>query len=407
MAVGKLTDIAIKRAKHKDKPYKLADGGGLYLHVKSPGKYWRMDYRFAGKRRTLTFGPYPELSLKDARQRRDDARKQLANHLDPGELKKAKKAAGKEAAENSYELVAREWHARKKSGWSEGYAENVLSRQVLKVFPWLGRRPIREVRASELLKVIRRIEHSGALETAHRTLRECGAVFRYAIASDLAERDPSAGLKGSLPPIVTRHFPSITDPTEVGALLRAIDGFSGHFVTRCALRLAPMLMARPGELRQAEWKGIDLEAAEWRYIVSKVNSQQIVPLATQAVEILKELHPLTGQGRYVFPSIRNPRGDRPMSENTVNAALRRLGYSKNEMTGHGFRSMASTILHEQGWRHELIETQLSHLTGTEVSRAYNYATHLPERRKMMQAWADYLGELKSGGKVIPIRQNLS
>jgi integrase len=300
--------------------------------------------------------------------------------------------------------LALEWHCKFKPGWTEKHAGRMLARLERDVFPWLGSRPVNEINAPELLAVVRRIEKRGALDVAHRVLGYCGQIFRYAIATGRGERDISADLRGALPPVRSKHHASITDVKAVGALLRAIDGYEGHFITRCALRLAPLVFVRPGELRAAEWRELDLDTAEWRIPGSrmKMRAVHIIPLSQQAVAILRELHPLTGRGKYVFPSLRS--GERPMSENTVNAALRRLGYDKGEMTGHGFRSMASTLLNEQGWHHDAIERQLAHAERDAVRGAYNYAEHLPERRKMMQAWASYLDGLREGGNVTPLRK---
>jgi integrase len=397
-----LSDTAVRNAKPKDKPYKLSDEKGLYLLVASVGKYWRFDYRFAGKRKTLALGVYPDVSLKEARERRDEARKLIAQGVDPSAQRKATKTVLAE----TFEAIAREWLAKFSPSWTPEHAERITRRFERDVFPWIGTRPIREVAAPELLTVLRRIEERGALDTAHRAHQNCGQVFRYAVATGRAERDPSADLRGALPPANDKHHASITDPKAVGALLRAIEGYQGSFVTKCALRLAPFVFVRPGELRGAEWSEIDFDKAEWRIPASKMKmrEQHIVPLSTQALSILRELHPLTGTGRYLFPSERT--GERPMSENTVNAALRRLGYSKDEMTGHGFRSMASTLLNEQGWHRDAIERQLAHAERNAVRAAYNYAEHLPERRRMMQSWADYLDGLKNGAEVIPIRKNV-
>lgn len=253
--------------------------------------------------------------------------------------------------------------------------------------------------------MIRRIEQRGALETAHRALGNCGQVFRYAVATGRAERDPTGDLKGALPPVKGTHFAAVTDSKKVGEVLQAIDAYEGTLIVRCALRLAPLVFVRPGELRHAEWADIDLDAAEWPYTVSKTNTQHIVPLSRQAVEILQELNPLTGQGQYVFPSARNPKGDRPMSDNAILAAMRRMGISKEEMSGHGFRAMARTILDEVlGFRPDFIEHQLAHAVRDPNGRAYNRTAHLPERRKMMQAWADYLDKLKAAAEVVPMNQ---
>jgi integrase len=395
-----LSDTATRNAKPKDKPYKLADEKGLYLLIKPAGKYWRLDYRFDGKRKTLALGVYPDISLKEAREKRDEARKQIAQGVDPSAERKATKTAQTE----SFEAVAREWFAKFAPSWAESHSDKIMRRLERDVFPWIGARPVREITAPELLAVLRRIETRGALETAHRAHQNCGQVFRYAVATGRAERDPSADLRGALPPADEKHHASITDPKAIGALLRAMDSYQGAFVVRCALRLAPLVFVRPGELRGGEWSEIDLDGAEWRIPAHRMKMREthIVPLSVQAVAILRELHPLTGTGRYLFPSERTDA--RPISENTVNAALRRLGYSKDEMTGHGFRSMASTLLNEQGWHRDAIERQLAHAERNAIRATYNYAEHLPERRRMMQAWADYLDGLKNGAEIIPIRK---
>jgi integrase len=387
-----LTDISIKAAKPTAKPMKLFDTGGLFLIVApSGGKWWRFKYRFQRKAKTLSLGTYPTMTLKDARERRDELRRQLARGVDPGVMRKA----CKESQANTFEALALEWHAKFKHTWTAEHAERIRARLKADVFPWLGAKSIRDITAPELLAVVRRIEARGALDTAHRALANCGQVFRYAIATGRGKRDISADLRGALPPVRSKHHASIIDVKAVGALLRAIDGYEGHFITRCALRLAPLVFVRPGELRAAEWRELDLDTAEWRIPGSrmKMRAVHIIPLSQQAVAILRELHPLTGRGKYVFPSLRT--GERPMSENTVNAALRRLGYDKGEMTGHGFRSMASTLLNEQGWHHDAIERQLAHVERDAVRGAYNYAQYLPERRKMMQAWADHLDGLRA------------
>ena len=402
-----LTDTAIRNARPGDKTRKLFDGGGLYLEVApSGGKWWRLKYRYAGKEKRLSLGVYPDVSLKDARERRDEARKLLANDIDPSEHRRAQKAAKEERAANSFEVVAREWHAKHLPSWTEKHAETILRRLELNVFPWLGGKPIADITAPQLLQVVRRIEERGALETAHRVLGCCGQVFRYAIATGRADRDPSGDLRGALPPVKSHHFAAVTEPDKIAAVLRAIDGYEGTLPVRCALRLAPLVFVRPGELRKAEWADIDLNAAEWRYIVTKTNTPHIVPLSRQAMAILRELKPLTGRGRYVFPSARS--AARPMSDNAVLAALRRMGIGKDEMSGHGFRAMARTILDEVlGFRPDYIEHQLAHAVRDPNGRAYNRTAHLPERHEMMQAWADYLDKLKTGAKVIPLQRNHS
>jgi integrase len=395
-----LTDTAIRNAKPQLKPFKLFDGGGLFLLVNPNGsRWWRLKFRIGGKEKLLSLGVYPDVSLKEAREKRDEARKLIAQGIDPSAQRKATRVAEAE----TFEAIAREWFAKFAPTWVESHSEKIIRRLERDIFPWLGQRPIREILAPELLTVLRRIEERGAVETAHRAMQNCGQVFRFAIATGRADRNPAADLRGALPPVKQEHHASITDPKAIGALLRAIDGYVGSFVTQCALRLAPLVFVRPGELRNAEWSEFDLDGAEWRIPAERMKAREphIVPLAAQAVAILRELHPLTGSGRFVFPGERT-RG-RPMSNNTVLGALRRLGYTTDEMTGHGFRSMASTLLNEQGWHRDAIERQLAHQERNKVRAAYNYAEHLPERRQMMQAWADYLDGLKDGAEVIPFR----
>jgi integrase len=401
-----LSDIQVRNSKPNEKEYKLYDGGGLFLLVTpSGGKLWNLKYRFEEKEKRLSFGAYPEISLSDARQRRDDARKLVANGVDPGAVKKAHKAAGEQQAENSFEVIAREWHGKFLSGKSDSYRDKILANFERDVFPWVGKRPIVEIKAPELLMMLRRIEARGSLETAHRTRSACSQVLRYAVATGRAERDCAADLRGALPPYKKGHHAAITEPKEVTELLRAIDEFQGSFVVKCALRIAPFVFVRPGELRKAEWSEIDLDAAEWNIPAEKMKMKQphLVPLSRQALEVLRELQPLTGHSKYVFPCHRTPL--RPMSENAVLAALRRLGYEKDEMTGHGFRAMARTILDEVlQVRPDYIEHQLAHAVKDPNGRAYNRTAHLTERRKMMQLWADYLDGLKAGAKVIPFKR---
>ena len=388
-----LTATTIKTCKPKDKAYKLTDGGGLYLLVSpSGGKWWRFDYRFQSKRKTLSMGVYPAISLKDARDRRDEAKKQLANGIDPAMVRKSQKH--QQSQPNTFEAVAREWHDKFKPGWSDTHASRLLRLLERDIFPWLGSMPVSDVSSPLLLQTIRRIE-TRSLDTAHRAMQNCGQVFRYAIATGRQQNDPTHALKGAIPPIRDNHFASITHPEQIGPLLRAIEGYKGEFITQSALRLGPLVFVRPGELRHAEWSEINLEIGEWRIPSEKMKMGQphIVPLARQSIVLLTDLQPLTGTGKYLFPSVRS--SDRPISENTINAALRRLGYTKDEMTGHGFRSMASTLLNEQGWNRDHIERQLAHAERNKIRAAYNYADYLPERRKMMQAWADYLDTLKA------------
>jgi len=400
-----LTDTAIRNAKPADKPYSLADERGLSMLIQpGGGKWWRLRYRYDGKAKLLSLGVYPDVGLKDARERRDTARKLIADGIDPGANRKAVKAAKTERAANSFEVVAREWFEKFKPQWEENHSSRIINRFERDIFPWIGGRPIADLTAPELLAVARRIESRGALETAHRALGNCGQVLRYAVATGRATRDPSGDLRGALPPVKAEHFAAVTEPNQVAELLRTLDGYQGTLPVACALRLAPLVFVRPGELRKAEWADIDLETAEWRYHVTKTDSDHIVPLATQAVVILRELHVLTGSGRYVFPGART--NGRPMSDNAILAAMRRMGIGKDEMSGHGFRAMARTILDEVlGVRPDLIEHQLAHAVKDPNGRAYNRTAHLPERRKMMQQWADYLDKLKAGANVIPLHGN--
>ncbi|KVK77155.1 tyrosine-type recombinase/integrase [Burkholderia sp. MSMB1498] len=397
-----LTDAEIRNAPAREKPYRLTDGSGMYLEV-SPagGKYWRFKYRFAGKEKRLALGVYPEVSGKEARLRRDEARRLLANGIDPGIERKVQKAATVERAANSFEAVAREWFARQSPGWAKSHADKIIARLEKDVFPWLGGRAIAEIKAPEVLAVLRRVEARGALDTSHRVHQNCGQVFRYAVATGRAERDVSADLRGALPPARHTHFASVTEPDDVAGLLRALDGFQGTFVVQCALRLAPLLFVRPGELRTAEWSQFDLDKAQWRYTVSKTKTEHLVPLARQAVEILRDLHALTGQRKYVFPG-RDV--SKPMSGAAINAALRRMGFdTKTEITGHGFRAMARTILHERlRFPSEVIEHQLAHKVPDALGTAYNRTKFIDDRVLMMQKWADYLEQLKAGAEVVPI-----
>lgn len=392
-----LTDIVVKSAKPKEKPYKLSDAESLYLFVSATGKYWRYDYRYLGKRKTLALGVYPTISLAEAREGKNAAKKLLANGIDPSKSKISKRKEALRNAAITFEVVAREWHAKNATKWSPKNTARTLSLLERNIFPFIGNIPVADVKPSDLLETIQRIEKKGNIQTAHRAMMNCGQIFRYAMATDRADRDISFVLRGSLTPIVETHHASITDPKKIGHLLRDMDSYDGLFITKCALRLAPLFFVRPGELRHAEWAEFNFELAEWKIPASKMKmgAVHIVPLSKQAIKILYELKEHTGHLRYLFPSVRTP--DRPISDNTVNAALRRLGYDSSEMTGHGFRSMASTILHEQGWPHDAIERQLAHAERNKVSSAYNYADYLPKRKEMMQKWADYLDELKRNG----------
>jgi integrase len=407
MATNALTDTAVRKAKPAAKTQRLFDGGGLYLEIApTGGKWWRQKYRFLGKEKRLSHGTYPDVSLADAREKRDAARRLLAAGVDPGEHRKASRAALEERAANSFEVIAREWFAKQKSSWVDSHANKVLLRLENDIFPWLGARPIAEISAKELLKAINRIVDRGAVDSAHRALQNCGQVFRYAIVTGRAEHSPAPALRGALPAVKKSHMAAILEPDAIGGLLRAIDAYSGSLVTKCALKLAPLVFVRPGELRQAEWTEIDLQAKEWNLPAEKMKMREphLVPLSRQAIAVLEELQPLTGRGKYVFPGGRSPK--RPMSNNAVLAALRRMGFEKDEMSGHGFRAMARTILDETlHFRPDYIEHQLAHAVKDPNGRAYNRTAHLDERRKMMQAWAEYLDALKAdNGKVVAFRK---
>ncbi len=391
-----LTDVKVRNAKPAEKQFKLFDGDGLFLLVTPNGKKgWRFKYRFGGKEKLLSFGTYPEVSLGEAREKRLAARKQVAAGIDPGEVRKAQKVSTTQELD-SFEVVAREWHGKFTPTWAQTHADTTRRRLERDVFPWLGGRPIGEIKAPDVLEVLRRVETRGALETAHRVKTICGQVFRYAVATGRAERDPAADLKGALPPAKKTHLAAITEPAKVGGLLRAIDGYQGSFVVRSAMQLAPLVFVRPGELRLAEWSEIDFDAAEWNIPAERMKMKEahLVPLSTHALNILRELHALTSRSRYLFPSARS--NARPLSNNAINAALRRMGYGKDEMTGHGFRAMARTILGEVlQFRPDFIEHQLAHAVRDPNGRAYNRTAHLSERKKMMQSWADYLDDLRA------------
>jgi integrase len=401
-----LTDKEIQNAKPRQSLYRLADGNGLCLEVSpSGGKLWRLRYRFDGKEKMLALGKYPAVRGAAARKKAMEAREAISEGRDPCAEKRVEKQRRRIAADNSFEAVARDWFAKNAPSLVESTRQKLLRWLEVDVFPWIGKRPVADISAPDLLDIIKRIEGRGAIDVARRVHNVCGRVFRYAVGHGLCARDPSRDLelKDILTAVKAKHHAGITDPKEVGALLRAIDGFTGALTTRCALRLAPYVFVRPGELRHAEWSEFDFDKAEWRIPAAKMKmrEQHIVPLSGQAMAVLREIRQLTGSGKYVFPSERT--GERPMSENTVNAALRRLGYTNDEMTGHGFRSMASTLLHELGWPHAVVERQLAHGERNKVAAAYNFAEHLPERRKMMQSWADHLDGLRAGAEVIMMK----
>ena len=390
---NKLSVKAVDAASYEARAYKMADGGGLTLYVQPTGKYWWFRYRYAGKEKTISFGPYPQTTLKQARQRRDDARKLLTDGVDPSAHRRAAKVARARAADNTFRAVAIEWYEDvHKREVVEAHATRNLRRLEVYAFPLLARRPVGEIEPPEILEVLRRIQRKGHLETAHRIKTVISKVFRYAVSTGRAQRDMTADLKGAIPPAKETHFPAITDPDELGHLLRAIDGYSGQPSTSAALRLSPILMARPGELRAARWDSIDFDAEEW-HVTAKGGTPLMVPLPRQALAILEEMEPISGHREYVFPAARG--ADRPISNNTLNAALKRMDYG-GRMTGHGFRATARTLLVERlGHPVEIVEMQLGHRVRDVHGRAYNRTQWLDDRRAMLQAWADYLDELRA------------
>ncbi|MDO8774300.1 MAG: integrase arm-type DNA-binding domain-containing protein [Burkholderiaceae bacterium] len=410
-----LTDTFVKNTKPNGAAAgdKHADGGGMYLLVNKGGKYWRMDYRFADKRRTLALGVYPAVSLAKARQRRDKAREQLADGIDPGTAKREEKQATATAAANTFELVAREFHKSKGDSWSPGYAAKWLRGLEKDLFPYLGALPLATITAPALLEALRRVEKRGAIETAHTLRQTAGQVFLYGVQTGRCERSPALDLHGALKPVNVTHMAAIVEPFKVGELMRAIEGYSGQPMTRAALALSALLFQRPGNIRQMEWAWVNVGHALLtipsqdmkRRKHQKINGRpHLVPLAPQALAYLAELRPLTGHGRYVFPSLRT--GERPMSDNTVNAALRRMGFNQDEMSAHGFRATARTLMIERmpGISADVIEAQLAHGKSGPLGMAYDRAEFLEQRRKMMTEWADYLDKLRTGADVIQIKK---
>jgi len=399
-----LSDTAIRTVKPQAKPLKLSDGGGLFLLVTpAGGKWWRYSYRFIGKQKTLSLGTYPDTGLKDAREKQAEARKFLAQGIDPGENRKAEKASKQGNAANSFEVVAREWALSFFTNKSASHQDRTMRRLESHVFPWLGSKAISEINAPQILEVVKRIENLNKLETAHRTLQAISQVFRHAVQTGRALRDPCVDLRGALPAAIVKHMAAFTEPKEIAELLRAIEGFTGTFTVQSALRLAPLVFTRPSELRRAKWADIDLDACEWRYRVSKTQTDHLVPLSTQAIEILKAIYPLSGHGEFVFMGGHDPK--KPMSEAAINASLKRMGYdTKTQITGHGFRAMARTILHERlNIDPYIIEHQLAHKVPDALGAAYNRTKFIEQRKAMMQQWADYLDKLKAGADVIPIK----
>lgn len=400
-----LTATAIRNAKPGDKPRKLTDSAGMFLLINPNGtRYWRLKYRYRGREKQLSLGVYPDVSLAEAREHREAARKLLSKEVDPSQDRKQAKRALLEAAGNSFEAVARDWHDGQRARWTHGHADAVLALLKKDVFPLIGDRPLTEVTAPDLLDAIRGIERRGAAETARKALRHCGAVFRFAIADGRGVHNPAADLAGALkaPPKVSNH--AALSASELPEFLTALDTYSGHQQTRLGLRLILLTFVRTGELRGATWDEFDLEGGTWNVPAErmKMKAPHMVPLSTQAVDVLRELHALTGRGQLLFPSQSNVR--KPMSENTLLYAMYRMGYH-SRATVHGFRATASTILNEQGWSPDVIERQLAHSERNKIRAAYNRAEYLTERRRMMQAWADYLDGLQAGAEIVPIRHS--
>lgn len=404
-STDKLTDIVARNSKPKDKPYRISDGESMFLEVMPNGsKYWRLAYRFAGKQKLLAIGIYPKMSIKDARKRRREAKEMIAAGSDPTAQKKIEKNLLSAESENSFESVSRKWLSIKKSSWEDDYHQKTTRLLERTLFPWLGNRAISQITPPELLAALRKTESTGKLETAARAKQIAGQIFRFAVGGGYAERDPSQDLKNQLATPKGKHFSAITEPKEVAKLLRAMDEFTGSIEVKSALLISPLLFQRPGEIRKMLWADLDFENAEWRYHVTKTDTLHIVPLSRQAIDILHTLRPVTGKSKFVFPSARGL--SRSLSENAVRVALRSIGYSNDQMTPHGFRAMARTILDEVlGYRVDLIEHQLAHAVRDPNGRAYNRTAHLPARKEMMQAWSDYLYEIKKENyNVIPLRK---
>lgn len=411
------SDLTLKACRPQDKPYRINDGKGLFLLVNPNGsKYWRLNYTFQGKRNLISLGTYPNISLKQARQKATDCQQLLTEGIDPSQARKQQKKAIKKniddekrlaegiPLENSFAEVAQNWLKDFEHTVAANTFKKINNRIQRHIFPHIGNKQIAQIKAPDILGVLLPLSKRQNIETAHRALTDCSRIFRYAVAHGLAEYDPTQAVKDALPPTKIKHRAAITDPRQIGGLMRAIDDYNGTFVVKCALIFSPLVFARPGEIRQMLWRDVDFKAKEWRYLVTKTETEQIVPLSRQAVEVLQDVQKVTGLSEYVFPSIRSDK--RPMSENTVRLALRAMGYDAETMSAHGFRTTASTLLNEQGWSPDAIERQLAHSPKNKVRAAYNRAQYLDERRRMMQAWADYLDGLKSGAEIIPFKKQV-
>ena len=400
-----LSDTALRNAKPTEKPYKLYDERGLYVIVNpNGGKWWRLKYRLDGKEKTISLGTYPEVTLAQARGKRDDARSLVADNTDPSHHRRETKIQAKLASQNTFEAIANEWHSLHNKSKSERHQQRVKRWLEFYLYPSLGKKVISSITAPMVLETTSILQKQGKLETAHRVIQTAGQVFRFAIQKGFASYNPAPDLKGALPPPVVKNMAAMIEPKDFAQLLRTIDGYSGTLTVQCALKLAPLLFQRIGELRHMKWADLDFENNEWRYLVTKTKTQHIVPLSTQALALIERMRPFSGNGMYVFPGGRTH--ERPMSENAINAALRNMGYdTQTEITGHGFRAIAQTLGEQElGLDPKHIERQLAHSVANPLGTAYERAQFLKDRKVMMQKWADYLDELKAGAKVITFKQ---
>ena len=399
-----LTNTTIRNLKPQQKPFKKADSKGLYVEIPpKQSKRWRFRYRFDGRENRLSLGIYPDVTLKEARRKRDELRTLATQGINPGEERKAHKASMESKKANTLEAVAKEWIAKHSPRWSSANTKKITSIFEKNIFPWIGQKTMTNITVQDLLETLKKIDERGASHTAHRALSDCNRVFRYGVVTGRVANNPCDNLQGALAPIKRGHFAAKTEPKELGPLLRMFDDYQGSPTVRCALKMAPLVFVRPGELRHMKWKDIDFEKKEWRYQVTKTKTEHIVPLARQTLEILQKIRPLTQKGTYVFHSDRS--SERPLSDNALLAALRRMGIGKDELSIHGFRATARTILDEVlEFRPEYIEHQLAHCVKDPLGRAYNRTKHLEKRRVMMQKWADYLDGVESQWKCLGCQQ---